>query len=166
MFNSESASKPVPVSVKLSDGTTQQGNLIIAMTSDLKRTLNGDGKFLEFENMSGEKCFFAKQSLAQITPIDVPKVKKLNPASTENNFDPFRILKVGPDADPQTIHSAYIEQARLYHPDHFSSVKLPKEMAQYAENMVRLVNAAYNSLNDKGQVSASESIQQEPMVSA
>jgi len=164
MFNSENATKTIPVSIRLNDGSLQQGNLIIAMTSDLKRTLNGDGKFFEFENMAGEKSFFAKHAVAQVSPTITPKVKKLDTSTVEKGFDPFRILKVGPDADAQTIHSAYLEQAKLYHPDHFNNVKLPKEMAEYAENMVRLVNAAYNTLNADQERPASEPVRQEPTI--
>jgi len=164
MFNSENATKAIPVSIRLNDGNVQQGNLIIAMTSDLKRTLNGDSSFFEFENMAGEKSFFSKHAVAQVSPIITPKVKKLDTSTIEKGFDPFRILKVGPDADAQTIHHAYLEQAKLYHPDHFTNIKLPKEMAEYAENMVRLVNAAYNTLNKDHEQPASDPVQPEATI--
>ncbi len=76
MFNSENATKNIPVTVTLVSGTVQTGNMIIAMTSDLPRTLNGDAKFLEFEDMSGERCFFSRLAIALITPTVVPKVRK------------------------------------------------------------------------------------------
>jgi len=81
MFNSENATKNIPVTVTLISGAVQTGNLIIAMTSDLPRTLNGDPKFLEFEDASGERCYFSKQSIAQVTPTDIPKAKK--PAASQ-----------------------------------------------------------------------------------
>jgi len=166
MFNNESAKKQILVTVTTSDGTVQQGNLIIGQTSDLLRTLNGDGKFLEFESMSGEKRFIAKNALAQIEPSDIPKVKKLIANSDiGKDFDPFKILKVGPDADAKTIHSAYLERVKSYHPDHFSSVDLPKEMAEYAENMVRLVNTAYKTLSPQQSYATCKPAQQDPTIS-
>ncbi|VAV98869.1 hypothetical protein MNBD_ALPHA08-1337 [hydrothermal vent metagenome] len=147
MFNSENATKNIATKVKLMDGSVQTGNLIISMTSDLPRTLNGETKFLEFEDMSGERCFFAKHSLAQVTPTDIPKARKLDAgADSDENFNPYRVLKISPESDAAAIQAAYYQQAKLYHPDRFSGCELPDEMARYADNMSRLINAAFQAI--------------------
>jgi len=148
MFNSENATKDIPVTVVLSTGEVQHGKLIIAITSDLSRTLNGDHKYFEFENLAGDRCFFSAMAIAQITPTDIPKVKKLDAGTdSDESFDPYRVLKVSPDADFEMVKQAYYKQAKNYHPDRFTSTELPAEMARYAENMARLVNAAFQTLN-------------------
>jgi len=150
MFNSENATKNIPVTVKQVDGTMLQGNMVIGLTSDLPRTLNGDVKFLEFEDMSGERCFFAKTALAQITPTDIPKVKKLDSGTdSDEDFNPYRVLKIAPGSDAATVQAAYYKRAKLYHPDRFSAAQLPDEMARYAENMARLINAAFKVLSNQ-----------------
>ena len=150
MFNSENATKPIPVTVKLGDGSAQQGKMIIAMTSDLPRTLNSESSFVEFEDMTGARCFFAKHALAQVTPTDIPKARKLDPGTdSDEDFNPYRILKIAPGSDPQTVQAAYHKQAKRYHPDRFSSSELPEEMARYADNMCRLINAAFQVLNNQ-----------------
>ena len=150
MFNSENNTKSVPVSVTLTDQSVHIGNMIIAMTSDLPRTLNGDTNFLEFEDMSGTRSFFAKHSLSQVTPTDIPKVKKLDSGTdSDEDFNPFRILKISPQSDPAAIQAAYYTRAKLYHPDRFSGCDMPDEMARYADNMSRLVNAAFQVLSNQ-----------------
>lgn len=158
MFNSENATKNIAATVTLMDGSLQMGNLIIGMTSDLPRTLNGDVKFLEFENMSGEKCFFAKHSISQVTPTDIPKVKQLDAGTdSDQEFNPYRILKISPEADVATIQSAYYARAKQYHPDRFSGCDMPDEMARYADNMSRLINAAFQALDSKAKQPAGQS---------
>lgn len=148
MFNSENATQNIPVTVTLDTGSVQQGNLIIGLTSDLPRSLNGDNDFFQFENMAGEKSFFAKSSIAQVTPTDIPKVKKLDSGTdSDEDFNPYRILKIAPGSDADTIQAAYYQRAKMYHPDRFSNTQLPNEMARYAENMARLINAAFQTLN-------------------
>lgn len=150
MFNSENNTKSVPVSVTLTDQSVHMGNMVIAMTSDLPRTLNGDTNFLEFEDMSGTRCFFAKHALSQVTPTDIPKVKKLDSGTdSDEDFNPFRILKISPESDAAAIQAAYYQRAKLYHPDRFSGCDMPDEMARYADNMSRLVNAAFQVLSNQ-----------------
>ncbi len=157
MFNSENATKNIPVTVTLMDGSVQMGNIMIGLTSDLQRTLNGDTKFLEFEDMNGNRCFFGRHSIAQVAPTDIPKVKKLNSGTdSDEDFNPFRILKIAPGSDAATIQAAYYARAKLYHPDRFSNAQLPDEMARYAENMSRLVNAAFQTLQSQAKLSATQ----------
>ncbi len=138
MFNAENATKDIPVTIVLTTGEVQYGKLIIAMTSDLPRSLNGDSKYFEFENLAGDRCFFSALAISQITPTDIPKVKKLDAGTdSDESFNPYRVLKISPDADLETIKHAYHEQVKKYHPDSFTGAELPAEMARYADNMSR-----------------------------
>ena len=147
MFNSDSATKNVPATVKLTDGRCLQGNIILAMSSDLPRTLNGESRFIQFETINGQRSFIAKTSLAEAIPSDIPKVKKLDTGTdSDKDFNPYRILQISPESDFSEVRTAYFERAKAYHPDRFSGVELPQEMALYAANMSRLINAAYQML--------------------
>ena len=157
MFNSADATKPVPAIIKFSDGRSQHGNIIIAMNSDLPRTLNGDGKFLEFELSNGQKSFICKTSIAEALPSDIPKIKKLKATSdSDQEFNPFQVLKVAPGSSMPEIQRAYHDRAKMYHPDRFANTELPAEMAKYAENMSRLINAAFQILNAQAETDAGE----------
>jgi hypothetical protein len=148
VFNSENATKNISAIVRLNDGTSLSGSLVIAMSSDLPRTLNGDGQFLEFEAVNGQRSFIAKTSIAQATPNEIPKAKKLDAgADSDEDFNPYRVLKVKPGSKIEDIRAAYYSRAKLYHPDRFSATELPPEMAKYAENMCRLINAAFQVLD-------------------
>ena len=150
MFNSETSTKNIPVTIVLASGAVKQGKLIISMTSDLPRTLNGDSKFFEFEDLAGTRCYFAKNAIAEVTPTDIPKVKKLETGTdSDEDFNPFRVLKIAPASDAAAIQEAYYKRAKMYHPDRFSGAQLPDEMARYADNMARLINAAFQVLNNR-----------------
>lgn len=148
MFNSGNSTKEIPVLLRFADGRAVQGKLIIGATSDLPRTLNGDGIFVEFEAYGEGRSYVAKSAIGEVVPSEIPKVKKLDAgADSDEDFDPHRILKVAPQSDAQTVRNAYVARAKMYHPDRFSNVELPPEMAKYAENMARLVNAAFQMIN-------------------
>lgn len=148
MFNSGNATKNVSAVIKLADGSAVSGSIIVAMTSDLPRTLNGDGNFLEFEDLDGNRSFVAKTAISQAIPNDIPKVRKLDAGrDSDEDFNPYRVLKIAPGSDAETIRMAYHERAKQYHPDRFSNTELPPEMAKYADNMCRLLNAAFQMLS-------------------
>lgn len=150
MFSSENATKTIQAIVKLSDGTVLTGSFVIAMTSDLPRSLNGDGQFIEFEAMDGQRSFIAKSNITLATPSNIPKAKKLDAGiDSDGDFNPYRVLKIKPRSDISDVRTAYHSLAKMYHPDRFSNTELPDEMAKYAENMSRLINAAFQMLENQ-----------------
>lgn len=150
MHNTEDETKKISVSVTLSDGSVHSGSFIIGLYSSLARALNNDDKFLEFSGYGDSTRFFAKNSIIQIIQTDVPDLKKLEAgAANDSGFNPYRVLKIAPDADTKMIRDAYFKQAKLYHPDRFSTMPIPGEMAKYAEDMSRLINAAYEILKSQ-----------------
>jgi hypothetical protein len=61
--------------------------------------------------------------------------------------DPYRVLGVRPDADPDVIRRAYLQLARRHHPDFFVDAS-PGERAA-AEARMRAVNEAWAVLGDR-----------------
>ena len=157
MFSSADATKPILSTIKLNDGRSQHGNIIIAANSDLPRTLNGDGKFIEFEFSNGQRSYICKTSIAEALPTAIPKKKKLEAGSqNDEDFNPHRVLKIKPEASIDDIQNAYHERAKMYHPDRFAGTELPDEMAKYAKNMTQLINAAYQILHAQATGQAGE----------
>jgi curved DNA-binding protein CbpA len=61
-------------------------------------------------------------------------------------FDPYAILKVARDANPEDIKSAYHRMARLYHPDRIASYELPDEVKDYVRTMLVRINLAFEQI--------------------
>lgn len=60
--------------------------------------------------------------------------------------DPYALLEVPHDADPEAIHRAYRRLARLYHPDKVAH--LGPEIRALAEKKMQALNAAYDLLGN------------------
>jgi curved DNA-binding protein CbpA len=54
--------------------------------------------------------------------------------------DPYRVLQVTPEAEPEVVTAAYYALAKKYHPD--------RDASTYAARRIREVNAAYALLRD------------------
>lgn len=63
-----------------------------------------------------------------------------------DGLDPYRSLAVGPRASPAEIRTAYLNLARLLHPDLFRNA--PEGERRLAERRMREVNEAYAMLRD------------------
>ena len=51
------------------------------------------------------------------------------------------------------IRDAYHRLSKLYHPDRYASIELPREVKTYLEGMSKNVNAAFVALKHVGQKS-------------
>jgi DnaJ-class molecular chaperone len=57
---------------------------------------------------------------------------------------PHELLSVAPDATAEQLKSAYMRLVKTYHPDRSDPF-----MARYNEEVIKLVNAAYETLKDR-----------------
>jgi curved DNA-binding protein CbpA len=71
---------------------------------------------------------------------------------TNDALDPYRSLGVGPHASAAQIRTAYLNLARLLHPDLFRSA--PEGERRLAERRMREVNESYAVLRDPARRSA------------
>lgn len=145
MFSRDDHRKKLLVEIVCIDGSVLRGNLVIAATSDLVRTINNDVRFLHFEAIDGETRFVAKDAVAQIVPREVPKAVSLNPRD-DVSLDPYALLGLKPDATLSEARTAYIRMTKRYHPDQFSSVQLPDEVSRYLSSMLARSNSAYTMI--------------------
>jgi len=153
MFNSQERIKHIQVAITLSDGRKLDGKLIISETSNLLRTLNGDGKFAVFVAHNGDHKLIAKSSIIEANEKQRKPVKNLSP-NNDNGFDPYKILSIPRDADRQLIESHYKKLSRSYHPARYTHAEMPQEIAQYATEMHTLVEQAYLSLTEQIEIVA------------
>ena len=68
MFNNDDKRKKVPVQLALTDGRRLEGNLVLPMSVDIKRVLNGDSLIVEFETLAGVPSYVAKSAITEIIP--------------------------------------------------------------------------------------------------
>lgn len=145
MFNGQERTKEVHAHVELSTGRILDGKFIIAETSDLLRTLNGDGKFAVFIDHEGNHKLIAKSSIVEAKERRPVQVKSLD-AGNDNGFDPYKILGVTHEASFDVIKVRYLDLARRYHPGRYAHKEMPAEIAQYALEKSRVIEQAYEAL--------------------
>lgn len=70
MFNNENNRKLYDVQLLLSDGRALDGTLLLPVSSDIKRVLNGDSPILEFRHTDGRESMIAKAAIVEIVILD------------------------------------------------------------------------------------------------
>ena len=148
MFDNRSKSDgPLYVAITLTNGEEFKGKLIAPPGRTLSEVLNGATSFVEFEPFSEPKIFIAKSTLGSVAEINLAQAPRLAPRLREEAFaDPFAVLGLTSAVEKEEAHRAYIELARLYHPDRFEKAGLPPEVNDYLSAMARRINAAYEAV--------------------
>lgn len=135
------------VEILVEDGIKVSGRLIVPAGRALFDVLNGQQDFLEFEPFDGERRFIAKSAVKAVKMLAGAGVASLGQRVRDlDGFDPYTILGVVKGSAADEVRTAYLAKARQYHPDRYSTVELPAEVATYLEGMSRRVNAAYEAL--------------------
>lgn len=116
---------------------------MLPMASDLNRTLNNDVKFLELQDFSGAVSLIAKSSVIELAAQDLKRAELRMPDAGED-FDPFEVLGLTREASLGEVRRAYLELTKKYHPDQYSQVVLPEDVAQYMSAVFSQANTAYN----------------------
>jgi hypothetical protein len=143
------AEGPIAVEITLEGGQELQGKLLVPPGRVLSDVLNSASPFIEFEPADGERMFIAKSALQAVKPTTVPAKPDLWAGSAEpSNFDPLTVLGLKPGATHEEIRDAYVRMAKIYHPDLYMAVELPREVRDYLAAMVRRINAAHQALEN------------------
>ena len=141
---------PLYVAITLTDGQELKGKLIAPPGRPLSEVLNGATSFVEFEPFGEPRIFIAKSTLGSVAQINLAPAPSLAPRLREEAFaDPLAVLGLTSDVEKDEAHRAYIELAKLYHPDRFEKVGLPPEVNDYLAAMARRINAAYEAVKVK-----------------
>jgi hypothetical protein len=145
----------VAVEIKLADGEVVAGRAVLGNAKGVHKLLEGDDAFLYVEGFDGEGNFVPKSDIKGMKVLNAgkPAMSSLQ-VSDARGFDPYRILGLEKGVDAETIRAAYHRLTKVYHPDRFAGVELPKEVAAYVEAQAKNVNAAYRALKHVGQKTA------------
>lgn len=62
----------------------------------------------------------------------------------DQHLDPYAVLELPPDATVEEVRAAYLDQAKIWHPDRYAHE--PARLRLKAEERLKAVNAAYDVL--------------------
>ncbi len=148
MFQNEGSNDiQVPVELLMRDGRRMLGKLVVSYGSQLIKQLNGSSRFIEFEDSDGTPKFVSKDSVVELIEQKAKKPPKLEPSKAMESDNPYVVLGVAANAGHHTVRSAYVRLAKQYHPDQFSGVRLPPEVASYMTRMFERISTAYQTLS-------------------
>lgn len=137
----------VPVEITFESGRPVRGKIIMPVSRSLPEVLNSAHTFIEFEPYGGERLFIAKSAVRGIKAITVPFAPMLESRSREiDNFDPYAVLAIARGTPFEGIRQAYLRLAKLYHPDRYEGIELPREVREYFCAMARRINVAFSAL--------------------
>lgn len=125
------------VNLRLDDGTTIEGFVFCSQGERVSDLLNDQREFMPFETDIGEIMMLRKATISSILTLDRDARKKLP-------SDPFEILGISKSSDIEDVKHAYHEKVRAWHPDRLSSMDLPDDMNDYANEMLARINSAYD----------------------
>ena len=157
----------VPVELTLDSGSPVRGKLIIPASRTLTDILNGVNAFVEFEPYGGERIFISKSAIRAVKAVAVPAAPSLGPRNKEiDQFDPFTILGLAAGVPFDQVRAAYHRLAKLYHPDRYEGVELPREVRDYVSAMARRINVAYATLESAQQAKTAPARRSAPVYSS
>ena len=141
----------IAVEVAMADGSKVSGRAVLAPGKAVHKLLEAGEPFLYVDGFDGEGAFLPKaeiRGLKVIQPARAQAMALMTPDA--RNFDPYRILSLEKGASFEEIRDAYHRLTKVYHPDRYASVELPREVKVYLEAMAKNVNAAFRALRYMG----------------
>lgn len=154
MYNDSPVTR-LPVTLTLANGEKLHGVMLLTRVQKLFDAMNRPELYLDFETRDGEKMVIAKSGILSAAPLDERKAR----TGTEQlrkpaQYDAHEVLGLAPGAPDAAIRPAYVEKARLYHPDQFAGHPLPPEVSDYLKTMFILVQRAYDDLSSQSKQNA------------
>lgn len=146
MFQKDAQKNTVTVELACADGRRLLGKVVVPYGSDLVRVLNGGSRFIEFEDMDGSIRFVAKDAMIEIIEAKNKKPPKLHHPVLDETQSAYRVLNVAETASHEEVRAAYARLAKRYHPDQYTTVELPHEVASYMSRMFEHVSMAYQAI--------------------
>jgi hypothetical protein len=144
----------IEVSLRLVDGSIARGTLNPGLVASLDSVLNKESPFLEFTSKEGQKRYIAKAQILSVEPVEPLKKPKLAATKDGRFTDGYELLGIQQGCSLDEARTAFHAKVKLYHPDKFSGIELPPEVASYMSEMFRQVNTAFTEL--RSELSASQ----------
>ncbi len=145
----------VAVEVTLADATKIAGRAVLSPGKGVHKLLEGDEAFVYVETFDGDGTFVPKADIRGLKVINTGRANATALFTPDaRNFEPYRVLGLDKGASFEEIRDAYHRLSKLYHPDRYSGVELPREVKAYLDAMAKSVNAAFQALKFVGQKEA------------
>lgn len=141
----------IAVEVAMADGSKVSGRAVLAPGKAVHKLLEAGEPFLYVDGFDGEGAFLPKADIRGLKVIQPARAQALTLMIPDaRNFDPYRILSLEKGASFEEIRDAYHRLTKVYHPDRYASVELPREVKIYLDAMAKNVNAAFRALRYMG----------------
>lgn len=142
----DNSNKTLEVSVRMLDGATIRGSISQGQATSLEGVLSKDTPFLEFISKDGQRKFIAKHQIAYVEPVEPLRKPVLANLNDPRYTDAFTILGLDKNCTFTDAKIAFHNKAKQYHPDTYSGIDLPPEVARYVNDMFRQINTAFTEL--------------------
>lgn len=141
----------IAVEIKLANGEVIAGRAVLGAMKGVHKLLDGEEAFLYVEGFDGEGTFVPKADIKGLKVLNAGKsVAGSLQVPEARGFDPYSTLGLEQGATAEDIRAAFHRLTKVYHPDRYAGVDLPKEVAAYLEAMAKNVNADYRALPMSG----------------
>lgn len=143
------------VEVTIAGGEKFSGRVSLAAGKPVQKLLDSDDNFIYAETFDGEGHFIPKSDIRGLKVINTGRVATMFMTIPDaKNFDPYRVLGLERTAKFDEIKDAHVRLTKLYHPDRYAGVELPREVKTYIEAMSKNINAAFQALKHVAKRSA------------
>ncbi len=145
----------VAVEISLADGNKVSGRAVLPPGKGVHKLLDGEEGFIYLDVFDGDGSFVPKSEIRGLKVLTSIRSQTVAlPIPDARNFEPYRILGLEKGATFDDIRDAYHRLSKLYHPDCYAAIELPREVKAYLDAMFKNVNAAFRALKYIGQKSA------------
>jgi DnaJ-domain-containing protein 1 len=142
----------IAIEVQLADGSKIAGRAVLAAGKGVHKLLEGDEGFIYLDVFDGDGMFVPKADIRGLKVLTGIKPQSaVLPIPEARNFEPYRVLGLDKGASFSEIRDAYHRLSKLYHPDRYAGVELPREVKLYLDAMSKTINAAFHALKYIGQ---------------
>lgn len=141
----------IAVEITIADGSKIAGRAVLGPGKGVHKLLEGSDAFIYVDGFDGEGAFVQKTDIRGLKVIQPGKPASLSlHVPDARAFEPYRVLGLDKGASFDDIREAYHRLTKLYHPDRYASIELPREVKAYIEAMAKNVNAAFRALRHVG----------------
>lgn len=134
----------VQASIRLTDDSILNGTVNCGITGRIESVLNTPDSFIEFTSRDGQQRFISRHQIASVEPLETVREPAL-PEINENE-QPYRVLGLRHGSGPDAVRVAYERLSKAYGVEKWAGVDVPPEIAKYASDKLRQINAAYTIL--------------------
>ena len=141
MHDSDQKLQKIKLAVEMEiDGSQRMlGSVFVNQQQRLPDLLNDDRAFLPFETSEGLIKIIRKSTIRCVTPMNQITL----PTATN---DPYEILGVAPSIADEELKTIYHRKVQEMHPDRLTSMGLPAEFTQLANDKLARINDAYDRI--------------------